>query len=73
MKYEFVDRNHTVYPEGFADELNRQIAALEEVVITDNALRELITSHTREAGVRNLDRLISRLLQKLSLYSSLPL
>ena len=36
----------------------------EEVVITDNALRELITSHTREAGVRNLDRLISRLLQK---------
>lgn len=35
VKYEFVDRNHTVYPEGFADELNRQIAALEEVVITD--------------------------------------
>ena len=36
----------------------------DEVVITDNALRELITNHTKEAGVRNLDRLISRLLQK---------
>ena len=35
VKYEFVDRNHTVYPEGFADELNRQVEALEGVVITD--------------------------------------
>ncbi len=36
----------------------------DEVVITDNALRELITNYTREAGVRSLDRLLSRLLQK---------
>ena len=35
VKYEFVDRNHTVYPEGFADELNCQVEALEGVVITD--------------------------------------
>ena len=35
VKYEFVDRNHTVYPEGLADELNRQVEALEGVVITD--------------------------------------
>ncbi len=35
VKFEFVDRNHTVYPEGFADELNRQVEALEGVVITD--------------------------------------
>ena len=35
VKYEFVDRNHTVFPEGFADELNRQVEALEGVVITD--------------------------------------
>ena len=35
VKYEFVDRNHMVYPEGFADELNRQVEALEGVVITD--------------------------------------
>lgn len=34
VKYQFVDRNHTVYPEGFADELNRQVAALEGVMIT---------------------------------------
>ncbi|RRD59598.1 nicotinate phosphoribosyltransferase [Tannerella forsythia] len=35
VKYVFVDRNQTVYPEGFADEVNRQIALLESVVITD--------------------------------------
>ena len=35
VKYRFTDRNNTVYPEGFADELRRQIALLENVVITD--------------------------------------
>lgn len=35
VKYVFVDRNETVYPEGFADEVNRQIALLENVVITE--------------------------------------
>ncbi len=35
VKYVFVDRNKTVYPEGFADEVNCQIALLENVVITD--------------------------------------
>lgn len=34
VKYRFFDRNNTVYPPGFADELMRQIALLEEVVIT---------------------------------------
>lgn len=38
VKYQFVDRNDTVYPEGFADELNRQIALLENVVITDEEI-----------------------------------
>ena len=38
VKYEFVDRDHTVYPEGFADELNRQIETLEGVVITDEEI-----------------------------------
>lgn len=38
VKYQFVDRNGTVYPEGFADELNRQIALLENVVITDEEI-----------------------------------
>ena len=35
VKYRFFDRNNTVYPPGFADELMRQISMLEEVVITD--------------------------------------
>ena len=38
VKYQFVDRNDTVYPERFADELNRQIALLENVVITDEEI-----------------------------------
>lgn len=35
VKYRFTDRNHTVYPPGFADALRLQIEALESVVITD--------------------------------------
>ena len=34
VKYEFTDRDNTVYPAGFEDELNRQIKALEGVSIT---------------------------------------
>lgn len=35
VRYRFNDRDSRVYPPGFADELRRQIASLEEVVITD--------------------------------------
>ena len=38
VKYQFVDRNNTVYPQGFADELNRQIALLEGLTITDEEI-----------------------------------
>mgnify|MGYP000984148033 FL=1 len=38
VRYQFVDRNDTVYPDGFADELRRQIEALEGVVITDEEI-----------------------------------
>ena len=38
VKYKFVDRNNTVYPQGFADELNRQVAALESVVVTQEEI-----------------------------------
>ena len=38
VKYQFVDRNDTVYPQGFADELNRQIALLEGLTITDEEI-----------------------------------
>lgn len=35
VRYRFTDRNNSVYPAGFAEELRRQIAMLENVVITD--------------------------------------
>ena len=38
VKYRFNDRNNTVYPPGFADELRRQIKMLETVVITDEEI-----------------------------------
>ena len=38
VKYTFNDRNNTVYPAGFADELSRQVAFLENVVITDEEI-----------------------------------
>lgn len=38
VRYEFNDRDNTVYPQGFADELRRQIAMLETVVITDEEI-----------------------------------
>lgn len=38
----------------------------EEVVITDEALRELMHSYTREAGVRNLEREIANVLRKVA-------
>ena len=36
VKYTFTDRDNTVYPPGFADELAEQVAALEDVTITDD-------------------------------------
>ena len=38
VKYQFVDRNNTIYPEGFAKELMNQIKMLENVVITDEEI-----------------------------------
>lgn len=38
VKYRFTDRNNTVYPEGFADELRQQIVAMESVVISDEEI-----------------------------------
>ena len=37
-RYRFIDRNNTVYPAGFADELRRQIELLDSVVITDEEI-----------------------------------
>lgn len=38
VKYRFSDRDNTIYPDGFADELRRQISMLEELVITDEEI-----------------------------------
>lgn len=38
VRYSFVDRDNTIYPIGFAEELKRQIEMLEEVVITDEEI-----------------------------------
>ena len=46
----------------------RERAALreDEVSITDDALRELAANHTREAGVRQLERLIAKAFRKVA-------
>ncbi len=38
----------------------------EEVLVDDRALRIVVTDHTREAGVRNLERQIGKLLRKVA-------
>lgn len=38
----------------------------EKITITDNALKELMHSYTREAGVRNLEREIANVLRKIA-------
>lgn len=35
VKYEFTDRNHTVYPQGFANALNQQVEMLQDLAITE--------------------------------------
>lgn len=38
VKYKFNDRDNTIYPEGFADEVRKQIELLETVVITEEEI-----------------------------------
>lgn len=38
VKYEFTDRNNTVYPQGFAAELKQQIEMLEDLAITEEEI-----------------------------------
>lgn len=38
VKYRFNDRDNTVYPDGFAEELRKQILMLESLVITDREI-----------------------------------
>ncbi len=45
-------------------QLERAAVTAEEFTITDDALRELAANHTREAGVRQVERLLARTLRK---------
>lgn len=38
VRYSFIDRDNTVYPQGFANELREQIAMLENLRITDDEI-----------------------------------
>src|ERR671936_2061510 len=75
-----LDRMEIVRLDGYTDEeklaiardhlLRRQLQrnglAAEDVTVTDAALRRIISEHTREAGVRNLEREIGRLFRKVA-------
>ncbi len=45
-------------------QLERAALSADEVTITDDALRELASNHTREAGVRQVERLVAKVLRK---------
>ena len=47
-----------------ARQLERNGLGPDEVVVTDAALQTVVADHTREAGVRNLERELGRLLRK---------
>ena len=41
IQYEFIDRDNTVYPEGFAEELEKQVKMMEDLSFTDEELKYL--------------------------------
>jgi ATP-dependent Lon protease len=45
-------------------QLERAALTPQEVTITDDALREIATSYTREAGVRQMERMLAKALRK---------
>src|SRR5213082_3844562 len=47
-------------------QLDRNGLAADDVVVEEEALRRIIADHTREAGVRNLERELGRLLRKVA-------
>src|SRR5205085_12018964 len=49
-----------------ARQLERNGLDASEVTVTEDALTNIVTDHTREAGVRNLERELGRLLRKVA-------
>ena len=56
-----IARHHLV-----ARQLERSALRVDEVTITDEALRNVVADYTREAGVRSLERELGRLLRKVA-------
>jgi ATP-dependent Lon protease len=56
-----IARNHLV-----GRQLARAALSVDEVTITDDALRKVVGDYTREAGVRSLERELGRLLRKVA-------
>jgi ATP-dependent Lon protease len=50
----------------FARQLERNGLAADEVTLDDDALRVIVTDYTREAGVRNLERELGKVLRKVA-------
>ncbi|WP_406035733.1 endopeptidase La [Nocardioides sp. NBC_00163] len=75
-----LDRMELVTIDGYAEDdkvaiardfllprqLERAAVTSEEATVTDDALRELAANYTREAGVRQLERLIAKALRKVA-------
>jgi ATP-dependent Lon protease len=75
-----VDRMEVVRLDGYTEDekvaiardhllprqLQRSGLTAEEVVVTDGALRVIAAEHTREAGVRQLERAVGRVLRKVA-------
>jgi len=49
-----------------ARQLERNGLSAEEASVTDDALRQVVTDYTREAGVRNLERELGKVLRKVA-------
>jgi ATP-dependent Lon protease len=47
-------------------QLERAALQASEVTVTDEALRHIVADHTREAGVRQLERLLAKVLRKVA-------
>jgi ATP-dependent Lon protease len=75
-----LDRMEVIRLEGYTEDekvsiarhhlLPRQVERnglrADEVVVTDDALRAIVADHTREAGVRNLERELGKVLRKVA-------
>jgi len=75
-----LDRMEVIYLDGYTEyeklaiardhllsrQLERNALSAEEVTIDDGALERIISEHTREAGVRSLERQLAKVLRKVA-------